>query len=317
MTTTLEKTMRRKRPPTPAMPSGPSWALRRAAGLQILQAPALAKFDWLVHGFSTRPGGASELAIRRDGRNATEKVLNLGFTDWDTRERVLANRERFLAALDAQRKRLITLRQIHSDILHVVDQPPRGALRGDALITNVPHLLLGVQTADCIPIFLVDAKRRAVAAVHSGWRGTLKRIAGKAVGRMHLVYGSQPKDMLAVLGPGISRCCYEVGAEVAKEYASQFTQAQDWFNGPFDALATDEGPTPLPWLSMAPPGHEPPPARVKLDLFAANRAILLEAGIAPKNIFSGDLCTACRTDLLFSYRREGLTGRMMAVIGVL
>jgi hypothetical protein len=68
---------------------------------------------------------------------------------------------------------------------------------------------------------------------------------------------------------------------------------------------------------MAPPGHEPPPARVKLDLFAANRAILLEAGIAPKNIFSGDLCTACRTDLLFSYRREGLTGRMMAVIGVL
>ena len=156
-----------------------------------------------------------------------------------------------------------------------------------------------------------------MAAVHAGWRGALQRIAAKTIGRMQMVFGTRPADVIAALGPGIARCCYEVGPEVAKAYASQFSQARKWFDGPFDKLVAEDDPNPLPWLSMAPPGHEPPAPRVHLDLFAANRAILTEAGVLPKHISASALCTACRTDLFFSYRREGgHTGRMMAVIGI-
>jgi YfiH family protein len=284
--------------------------------VQILQTNALATFDWLVHAFSTRPGGTSELEQLRDGKAVREKVFNLGFTDWDTREHVAANRNAFLAAIGAQAMKLVTLRQIHSDIIHAVEGFPNAQFRGDALITRVPGLLLAVQTADCIPILLADPKTRAVAAIHSGWRGTLRRIAGKVVGRMKMVFDSDPADLVAAVGPGVGRCCYEVGPEVAREYASQFPQAHEWFDGSFDALATGETPIALPWLSMAPPGHEPPAPRLQLDLLAANRAILTEAGVSPERIFPSHLCTACRTDLFFSYRREGKTGRMMAVIGL-
>lgn len=315
-----ESGKRKKRGTTPAG-VGKHWSIRRSEGVQILQADALTKFDWLVHGFSTRPGGASELEQARGGRTVRENVFNLGFTDWDTRAHVAANRETFVRALSARAMKLVMLRQFHSDVIHVIDDAlgesaPGTARRGDALITKVPGLLLAVQTADCIPILLVDLKNRAVAAIHSGWRGTLQRIAGKTIGRMKMVFGTNPADLVAAVGPGIDRCCYEVGPEVAKEYASQFPQAQEWFDGPFDALAFGETPNPLPWLSMAPPGHEPPPRRVHLDLLAANRAILIEAGVSPENIFSSVLCTACRTDLFFSYRREGKTGRIMAAIGV-
>lgn len=290
--------------------------MRQAEGVQILQADALAKFDWLVHGFSTRPGGSSELEQLRDGKFVREKVFNLGFTDWDTRERVAANRNAFLAATSAQTMKLVTLRQTHSDIIHAVEGFPSAQLRGDALITHVPGLLLSVQTADCIPILLADPRTRVVTAIHAGWRGTLRRIAGKTVGRAQMVFGTNPADLVAAIGPGIGRCCYEVGPEVAKEFASQFPQAREWFDGPFDALATGETPIALPWLSMSPPGHEPPAPRLRLDLLAANRAILIEAGVSPKKISSTGFCTACRTDLFFSYRREGHTGRMMAVIGL-
>jgi YfiH family protein len=156
-----------------------------------------------------------------------------------------------------------------------------------------------------------------VAAVHAGWRGTLQRIAAKTVGRMQMIFATRPADVIAAFGPGIGRCCYEVGPEVVKEYASQFSLAREWFDGPFDGIATGNDPSPLPWLSMAPPGHELPGPSIHLDLLAANRAILLEAGVLPQHVSLSELCTACHTDLLFSYRREGgHTGRMMAVIGI-
>jgi copper oxidase (laccase) domain-containing protein len=108
-----------------------------------------------------------------------------------------------------------------------------------------------------------------------------------------------------------------VGPEVAKEFESQFAEARDWFDGPFDSLAAGENdPNWLPWLTMRPPGHPPPPPSVQLDLIAANRAILTNAGVPAKQIFSSGFCTACRTDLFFSYRREHNTGRMMAAIGM-
>jgi polyphenol oxidase len=297
------------------------WVLRRARGLQILEAPQLAQLSWLVHGFSTRPGGASELEANPDRGKITENVLNLGFTDWDTREHVLKNRQNFVAALKASDMRVIALRQIHSDIVHTVtgtnSRPSAEAPKGDALITNEPGLLLVVQTADCVPILLADEKRGAIAAIHSGWRGTLQRIAEKTLGRMQMEFGTRPQDVIAALGPGIGQCCFEVGPEVAAEFTAKFPEAREWFKGPFDALARgDNAPNWLPWLTMRPPGHQLSEPRAHLDLLAANRAILSAAGVSQRNIFSSGFCTACRMDLFFSYRRERLTGRMIAAIGI-
>jgi polyphenol oxidase len=292
------------------------WNLRETNGIQILEACPLLRYDWLRQGFSTRPGGVSELVKTVSGKRKPEKVFNLGYTDWDTRARVDANRATLRAALDAPTMSLIALRQIHSDVIHNIDRAPETPLQGDAVITQTPGLLLSVQTADCVPILIVDPKRRVVAAVHAGWKGTLRRIAGKTAGQMQMLYGSHPKDLVAALGPGIARCCFEVGPEVVKEFDSQFAAAQEWFEGPYEAMVSGEDRNPLAWLTMMPPGHVPPPPRAMLDLHAANRTILLEAGLAPQNIFASDLCTATRTDLFFSYRRERETGRMMAAIGI-
>src|SRR5262249_19735395 len=144
--------------------TGAEWRRHHARGLQVLQAPGLARFEWLVHGFSTRPGGASEL-------NGTQ-ALNLGFTDWDSREHVDENRTKFLRAIGPSKMRRVTLRQIHSDIPHRVDALNAAtlgdeALQGDALFTREPGILLAVQTADCIPILLADRKQRVIAAIHS------------------------------------------------------------------------------------------------------------------------------------------------------
>jgi YfiH family protein len=168
-----------------------------------------------------------------------------------------------------------------------------------------------------VPILLADTRQRAVAAIHAGWRGTLARIVVKTLGRMQMEFGTRPRDIVAALGPAIGRCCYEVGPEVAQAFAAQFPGAADWFDGPFDQLAHGEEPLWLPWLTMMPPGHVPPPPRVQLDLRAANRWQLVDAGVPESKITVSDLCTACSTDLLFSYRREGAkTGRMMAMIGI-
>jgi hypothetical protein len=277
--------------------------------LQVVESRALAKLGWLVHGFSTRPGGASVLA----GKPA----LNLGLTEWDERERVTANRAKFAQALGATRMPLITLRQFHSDVICLAVAPCNEAPKADALITRTPGLLLGVQTADCVPILLTDTRQRAVAAIHAGWRGTLARIAVKTLGRMSMEFGTRPDDVVAAVGPAIGQSCYEVGPEVAQAFAAQFPNASEWFDGPFEQLAHGEEPLWLPWLTMMPPGHVPPPPRVQLDLRASNRWQLIDAGVPEKQIAVSDLCTACRTDLLFSYRREGAkTGRLMAVIGI-
>jgi YfiH family protein len=282
-----------------------NWIERNNRGIHILQVPALAKLPWLIHGFSTKPGGVS--------MSAADIVLNLGFTDWDTKENVLENRRRFQSALDASDLKLTSLKQIHSDVIHLFDAPPAETCQGDASATNRPGLLLGVQTADCVPILLVDPKKRAVAAVHAGWRGTLARIVVKAIGKMQMQFKSKPADLLAAIGPSIGGCCYEVGTEVATQFFSQFAEAPDWF----DEFRTGDEPNPIQWLNRMPPGHQPPPKNVLLDLRKANRAQLLGAGLRASNIFVSDLCTACRRDLLFSYRKEGSqSGRLLSVIGL-
>jgi YfiH family protein len=285
--------------------SNQNWSERKSGGLQILQVSALAKLPWLIHGFSTKVGGASI--------QDSQRVLNLGFTEWDTKENVLENRRRFQSALGATDLKLISLKQIHSDVIHLFDSAPTEVCQGDASVTNRPGLLLGVQTADCVPILLVDPKKRAVSAVHAGWRGTLARIVVKAIGQMQMQYKSKPSDLLAAIGPAIGGCCYEVGTEVATQFLSQFAEAPDWF----DEFRTGDEPNPVQWLNMMPPGHQPPPKNVLLDLRRANRAQLLGAGLRAPNIFVSELCTACRRDLLFSYRKEGpQSGRLMSVIGL-
>lgn len=297
------------------------WSVREVAGLPVLTANIFDGLPWIVHGFSMRKGGASKL----EGA----AVLNLGFTEWDSRETVARNRAAFLRAVLGQKskpqsaaraeiaKSLVTLRQIHSDVVHVCSAPAAAAPQADAAISSRAGLLLGIQTADCVPILLADPRRKIVAAVHAGWRGTLARIAAKTLGRMRLEFGTNPEDVLAALGPAIGPCCYEVGPEVAQAFLGQFADAAEWFEGPFDRLSSGEEPNPLPWLTMMPPGHDPPPERVQLDLRAANRWQLVDAGVRPRNIAVSALCTSCRSGLFFSYRKEGpATGRMMSVIGM-
>ena len=144
----------------------------------------------------------------------------------------------------------------------------------------------------------------------------MKRIALKAVGRMRMELGTKPEDILAAIGPTIGPCCYEVGYDVAREFDSQFSSAAKWFDEKFNQLRAGEEENPLPWLTMAPPGHPPPSVRTRLNLAAANRAILISAGLRARNIYSCGLCTSCHREAFFSYRKEGETGRLMASIGM-
>jgi YfiH family protein len=303
-TKTLSKKRSARQQGSPVGGTG-AWTERTERGVRVLQVAALAKLPWLVHGFSTRPEGVSELD--------SGKVLNLGFAEWDSRENVLENRRRFQSALNANDLQLVALKQIHSDLIQMFEALPAEPCRGDASVTNRAGLLLGIQTADCVPILLVDPKKRAVAAVHAGWRGTLQRIVVKAIGQMQMQFASKPGDLLAAIGPAIGGCCYEVGTEVAIQFQSQFADAHEWF----DEFRTGDEPNPIQWLNMKPPGHQPPPKNVLLDLRKANRSQLVEAGLRAQNIFVSELCTACRRDLFFSYRKEGaITGRLMAAVGI-
>lgn len=189
---------------------------------------------------------------------------------------------------------------------------------GDALLTRETDVLLGVRTADCLPILVVDPQSRAVAAIHSGWRGALKRIAEKTIGEMRRLYGSKPQRLFAALGPCIGACCYEVGEEVADSFTGHFVNSAKYFRKATDSGAGKQRFPGMPFLSMMPPGHERPTGSgFCLDLLAVARDQLRSAGLPASHIQTAAFCTACRTDWFFSYRKEGnATGRMMAVIGI-
>ncbi len=306
--------------------------------LSILRAEHLGELPWLIHGFSTRVGGFSRAYGPGD--------LNLGFTKDDTRATVERNRAAFLRELRGEGHKspasrngarkvpswpLITLRQIHSDIIRSVDSIPSDStrpdstqpdstqkepLRGDGMITATPGLLLGIQAADCLPVILVDAKRRVVGVFHAGWRGTVQRIVEKGVGEMHRAFGSRPRDLKAAIGPGIHACCYVVGEEVRIKFESQFEYGAELFREVKESDPVREK-YPLLFLSARAPGHSDLPKKIFLDLVEANRRQLLAAGVPAKNIEASPLCTNCNPELLFSYRAEkGKTGRMMAVAGI-
>lgn len=299
-----------------------SWSLRydgqvpirapQKTKLTILRARHLGQHPWLVHGFSTRLGGYSRSYRKGD--------LNLGFTKEDVRATVERNRAAFLSALGATsspaaRKQrfwpIVTLRQIHSDLIHCIHAVPKEPLAGDGLITRTPGLVIAIQTADCIPVILVDVKTRAIGVFHAGWRGTLRRIVEKGVGEMGRCFGTRPRDLKAAIGPGIQGCCYQVGEEVRTKFFSQFSYAEKLFH---EVKETDpvREKYPLLFLTARAPGHSELPKKILLDLVEANRRQLIAAGVPKKNIESSPLCTNCRPELLFSYRAEkGNTGRLM------
>jgi polyphenol oxidase len=296
----------------------------RSASLTILRAKHLSQFPWLIHGFSTRVGGSSRPCGKGD--------LNLGFTKDDRKATVERNRAVFLHAVGAfTRKRggsksasrstsslwpLITLRQIHSDIIRCIDSVPEEPLSGDGLITTTPGLLLAIQTADCLPVILVDTKRHVVGVFHAGWRGTVSRIVEKGVGEMHRCCGTNPRDIKAAIGPGIGGCCYEVGEEVRIKFESQFEYGASLFHEVKDSDPVREK-YPLLFLTARAPGHSELPKKIFLDLVEANRQQLLAAGVPKKSIEASPLCTNCHPELLFSYRAEkGKTGRMMGTAGI-
>ena len=170
-----------------------------------------------------------------------------------------------------------------------------------------------------MPILIADTRRRAVAAVHAGWRGALQRIVEKAVGEMRRTFDSDPADLVAAVGPSIRACCYEVGPEVVDAFRGRFRDTEDFFQArSADEAARVPALRSLQFLSTRPPGHDPEDAAsVHLDLIAVARHELETAGLRPSGIHVAPFCTACRTDLFYSFRKEGtLAGRMMAVIGI-
>jgi YfiH family protein len=297
--------------------------------LTILRTRQLSQLPWLVHGFSTRVGGSSRAYRKGD--------LNLGFTKDDARAAVERNRAAFLHEIGAVTPRrsgskgssrkatsslwpMVTLRQIHSDIIRridsISDSPSDAPLSGDGMISSTPDLLLGIQTADCLPIILVDAKRHVVGVFHAGWRGTVQRIVEKGIGEMHRCFGSRPRDLKAAIGPGIQGCCYEVGEEVRTKFESQFEYGASLFREIKESDPVREK-YPLLFLTARAPGHSTLPTKIFLDLVEANRRQLVAAGVPAKSIESSPLCTNCHPDLLFSYRAEkGKTGRLMGAAGI-
>ncbi len=312
------KTQRAKRDREAASPRP-----RKAPTVEIVTSAKLSEIPWLLHGFSTRQGGAS--------KEYGGGQLNLGYTAEDDPRNVARNRQRFLRKLKARDEAgapwpLVLLNQVHSAAIHRVygaRGPEWARLRknrvlesaGDGLITNTAGVLLGVRIADCFPVILADRKRKAVGVFHAGWRGTAQRIVEKGVGEMRRQFGCQPENLVAAIGPGIGACCYEIGEEVENEFDSQFAYSKELFEDVFDSWSL-KTKYPMLFLNQRAPGHGEPAMSRHLDLVKANWCQLLDAGVAAENIQSVDQCTACRTDLFFSYRKEQVTGRMLAVVGI-
>jgi len=241
-----------------------------------------------VNGFSTRLGGVSDFP---------KNSLNLAGYDEDSEENIVENRRRFLQVFDGDFT-LASCWQIHSADVRIIknlDDVEDGNFKMDALISDVPNVLLGVKTADCVPILLGDAKTKAFAAVHAGWRGTVNSIIKNTIDRMREIYGTSAKDLICAIGAAASGKNYEVGQDVIDAFAEKFSTAGKLF-------------------TQTRGGH------ALIDLHLANKEELLSVGVLPVNIFTAPLCTMERTDLFFSYRVEkklyGKTGRLMSVIGL-
>jgi purine-nucleoside/S-methyl-5'-thioadenosine phosphorylase / adenosine deaminase len=271
----------------------------------IVQVFSWNSYGWLRHGFSTRQGGVST-AYGGDS-------LNLAWTKEDDPALVAENRRRFYAASQAGFDEngglgVVTLKQIHSAVIRPIREEDgvfegrlqtdegKAVLEGDGAVTSLPGVMLGMQTADCVPVLVTDVNKRVVGAFHAGWRGTVARIVERGIETMRLEYGSRPKDLIAAVGPSIGACCYAVGQEVRSGFEAQVEYAGELFKEAGDG-------------------------QMHLDLWEANRRQLLDAGAQVERVTVLGECTACTMSggerKYFSHRAEhGLAGRMMSVIGI-
>ena len=248
-----------------------------------------------ANGFSTRSGGTSPMP---------ESALNLAGFNEDDAENILENRRRFLKLFpnNSDDWALAGCWQVHGSDVRLVktraEAKPAEDARGDmvycdAIISNAENVLAGVKTADCVPILIGDPVTHTFAAIHAGWRGTVAEVATKALRQMVAEYQTQPKDLWVAIGPAAGACCYEVGRDVIDAFGGKFPD-QDIFIQTRNDHAC-------------------------VNLTSSNRLQLIAAGVAESHIKIAPLCTMCRTDLFFSYRREknvhGKVGRLMSVIG--
>jgi len=236
-----------------------------------LTIPTLNNLQRIVHAFTTRN---NNLGARYRGTKSP--------SDWD----VVAD------LFNIKADRVVTVNQVHGDVVVIVDDHSYRLMHtreADAMITSTPGIAIGVETADCAPILLMDPTVPAIAAVHAGWRSTVKNIVRKTVMRMHDRLGSDPTQLIGAFGPAIGSECYEVDEPVMRPLREAFSF----------------------WKDVASPrGNE----KWSLDLVKANRIELLQSGLQEKNIHSLGMCTSCRRDLFYSFRAEGRTGRMLSIV---
>ena len=246
------------------------------------------------HGFSTRKGGVS---------TGIFSSMNLNFKRGDDPDAVMENYRRMAAALNMRVEDMVLSDQTHTTNVRVITEEDRG--KGilkpqdysdvDGMITNVPGIVLVTSYADCVPLYFVDPVRKAIGLSHSGWKGTVGHIGQKTVWKMHEVYGSEPKDIVAAIGPSICQSCYEVSDDVAEAFRANFTadEAAD--------ILLDKGN-----------------GKYQLDLWKANWYVLTDAGILPEHLSVTDLCTACHPDLLWSHRKtNGQRGGLSAFLSLI
>ncbi|MDA8412505.1 MAG: peptidoglycan editing factor PgeF [Desulfobacteraceae bacterium] len=239
-----------------------------------------------VQGFTTRHEGVSR---------APYNSLNLGTNTLDQPHNIEGNRSLLARAFGITQDALVTVKQVHGSDILVINEPNEDfshflGLEGDAIITNQPGVMIGVCVADCTPILLLDPEKRVIAAIHAGWQGTAAKLAAKTVAGMQTMFGSDPRKLQAFIGPSIGKCCYEVDTPVRQAFIQ---------NG-------------VPWETCAESSGD---GTWRLDLAAANRDLLIGAGLSSTRIQSSDMCVCCHYELFFSYRRDsGETGRQMGFI---
>ena len=256
----------------------------------LLEYPSLAGTGLVEHCFTTRLGGVSQ------GMFST---LNLSFTRGDEETAVRENYRRVAQALHIAPERFVLSHQTHTTNVRVVRESDagKGLVRArdyeevDGLVTDVPELVLSTFYADCVPLFFVDTVHRAIGLSHSGWRGTVKRMGQVTLDVMAKEYGTRPEDVMCAIGPSICKDCYEVSADVAEEFCNEFPKAGE-------ELLEGKGN-----------------GKYQLDLWAANRRVLLDAGVLESNISITSLCTCCNERLLFSHRAtNGRRGNLGAFL---
>jgi purine-nucleoside/S-methyl-5'-thioadenosine phosphorylase / adenosine deaminase len=281
--------------------SSEKFAELKEKDLHILKSPTLGAIPWLRHGFSTRVGGQSVFP---------KGSLNLGFTEFDSRKAVEANRVAFFEVIGMEGFSVVRLRQSHSSRVAHIDSRKLSypLVEADAVITGVPQVVLTVLTADCLPIFIVDPRSHAIGVVHAGWRGTAEGIAAKTVEALARKGRGPASSLKVAIGPSIRACCYEVGDDVFAALRKTIPEAEKYFS----VSPAGRKPTPPDRSSVGDAGRG---EKYFLDLIAANRDQLMDAGLRAEHISISPACTGCHTDLFFSHRKEnGRTGRMMAAI---